>query len=378
MTPLLWLLATVVAGLTVHTGLNAILLRRPPPQPSPVEHEVDVLLPVRDEARRVEACLRSVLGQRGVPRLRVTVLDDGSGDHTVDVVRRVCAEDARVTLVSGAATPEGWLGKPHACHQLARRATAPVIIFMDADVVLTPDAVASAVALLAGFDLVSPYPRLAAGSAGERLVQPLLPWSWLTFVPVRVMERSRLAPLTAAGGQFLVFTRAGYERAGGHAAVRDRVLEDIELARAVKRTGGRVALADGSRLASCRMYASWTELRAGYQKSLWAAFGSLAGAVAVIAALMLLYAVPPVVAIVGSVTERWRWVWPALAAYVLAVVGRAVSARTTGGRTWPDALAQPVSIGLFAWLLIGSLRGRSRGTLVWKGRRVEAAPRAGS
>ena len=117
-----------------------------------------------------------------------------------------------------------------------------------------------------GFDLVSPYPRIVAVGAGERLVQPLLQWSWLTFLPLRAMERSRRPALAAAGGQFLVVTRAGYERAGGHAAVRDRVLEDIELARAVKRSGGRVALADGSRIASCRMYESWRDLASGYTK----------------------------------------------------------------------------------------------------------------
>ena len=130
----------------------------------------------------------------------------------------------------------------------------------------------------------SPYPRIVTGAVGERLVQPLLQWSWLTFLPLRAMERSPRPSLAAAGGQFLVVDRAGYDRAGGHAAVRGEVLEDIALARAVKRTGGRIALADGSRLADCRMYTSWRELVDGYTKSLWASFGSPAGAAAVVGA----------------------------------------------------------------------------------------------
>jgi glycosyltransferase involved in cell wall biosynthesis len=225
-----------VAVLTGHTLVNARRLRRPSPVVSPVDRRVSVLLPVRDEAHRVAACLESLLAQRHVPDLRVIVLDDGSSDGTADVVRAVGGE--RVTLVSGAAPPAGWLGKPYACHQLAAHADGDILVFVDADVVLRPDAVAAAVALLDGFDLLSPYPRLLAVSPGERLVQPLLAWSWLTFLPLRAMERSRRPSLAAAGGQFLVLTRTGYDRAGGHAAVRGEVLEDIALARRVSRRAG--------------------------------------------------------------------------------------------------------------------------------------------
>jgi hypothetical protein len=320
-----------------------------------------VLLPVRDEAHRVAACLESLLAQRHVPDLRVIVLDDGSSDGTADVVRAVGGE--RVTLVSGAAPPAGWLGKPYACHQLAAHADADILVFVDADVVLRPDAVAAAVALLDGFDLLSPYPRLLAVSPGERLVQPLLAWSWLTFLPLRAMERSRRPSLAAAGGQFLVLTRTGYDRAGGHAAVRGEVLEDIALARRVKRAGGRIALADGSSLATCRMYGGWADLSAGYRKSLWAAFGSPAGAFLVTTALLLLYVAPILLAGLGG-----SWLGAGAVAYGLGVLGRVVAARATGARAWPDALAHPVSIVLFGWLVAGSFA--TRGTARWKGRPV--------
>jgi hypothetical protein len=148
------------------------------------------------------------------------------------------------------------------------------------------------------------------------------------------------------------------------------VLEDIGLARAVKRAGGRIALADGSALAECLMYTSWAELRDGYGKSLWASFGSPAGAAAVVGLLVLLYVVPPVAAVVlvaaGAVgTAGW-----ALTAYLIGVAGRVVSARATGGRAWPDALAQPVSIVLFGRLVVRSFALRRRGRLSWRGRPV--------
>ena len=295
------------------------------------------------------------------------MLDDGSTDGTADVVRAAAAGDGRLRLVAGPPLPEGWLGKPHACAALAEEAstTATVLAFVDADVTLRPHAIAAAVTELraAGAGLLTPYPRILTGSVGERLVQPLLQWSWLTFLPLRAMERSPRPSLAAAGGQFLVVDRAAYDRAGGHAAVRGEVLEDLALARAVKRTGGRIALADGSRLADCRMYTSWRELADGYGKSLWASFGSPAGATAVVGTLLVLYAVPPVLAIAGAATGDAALAGAGAAAYLLGVAGRVVSARATGGRPWPDALAQPLSILVFAGLVVRSFRRRRRGAL---------------
>jgi hypothetical protein len=349
-----WIITALVAALTAHTAVNALLLRRPRPPTRPVDERVAVLLPVRDEAGRVGPCLRALRAQRGVPHLRILVLDDGSTDGTADLARAV-----GVPVVTGAPLPAGWLGKPHACQQLADLAAdSTALVFVDADVILAPHAVATAVTELraARADLLSPYPKILANGA-ERLVQPLLQWSWLTFLPLRAMERSRWPSLAAAGGQFLVVDRAGYDRAGGHAGVRDQILEDVALARAVKRAGGRIALADGSRLATCRMYASWRELEAGYAKSLWSAVGWPA-----VLLLLLLYVAPPVLITVAPAAG--------LSAYLLGVVGRVVSARATGGRAWPDALAHPVSVALFGWLVARSHYLRRRGRLSWRGRRV--------
>jgi Glycosyl transferase family 21 len=237
-----------------------------------------------------------------------------------------------------------------------------VLVFVDADVVLAPRAISATVAALrtSGLDLLCPYPRQAAVSATERLVQPLLQWSWLTTLPLRRAELSPRPSLAAANGQLLAVDTTAYQQAGGHAAVRAAMLEDIALLRSVKRSGGRGTVADGTLVATCRMYDGWPALRDGYAKSLWSAFGSPIGAAGVIGALVLAYVVPPVAALRGSRVG--------LIGYLAAVTGRVVVGRRVGSRTWPDALAHPVSVLTFAGLTGLSLFRHRRGTLHVAGR----------
>jgi hypothetical protein len=358
------------AALTAHTAWNLRALRVPPADPPPPRRAVSVLLPLRDEADRVGPCLAGLLAQDDGGRVEYVVLDDGSTDGTGSLVRGLVGGDPRFAVVDGVDRPAGWLGKPWACAQLAAAAdpAAEVLVFVDADVVLAPQAVAATAALLdeTGLDLVSPYPRQLAQTPAERLVQPLLQWSWLTTLPLAAAERSPRASLTAANGQLLAVRRDAYERAGGHGAVRAEVLDDVALLRAVKRSGGRGVVVDGTSLATCRMYDGWADLRAGYTKSLWSAFGSPAGAAAAIGALSVLYLLPAGAALRGSRVGA--------AGYAAGVLGRALVARRVGGRVWPDSLAHPASIAALGWLTAASWRGKRSGSLSWKGRPIEAAP----
>jgi glycosyltransferase involved in cell wall biosynthesis len=331
--------------------INARLLRRPH---ASVTARVSVLIPARDEASAIGECLRSLAGQDVA---EVLVLDDESSDGTGEIA---CASGARV--LAGEPPPAGWLGKPWACTQLARAADprSDVLVFLDADVRLEPGAIALAAGLLREFDLVAPHPRQVAITLAERLVQPLLEWSILTFLPLRLAERSARPSLAAANGQFLVVRRVAYERAGGH--VPDAVLDDLALLRAIKRTGGRGTVVDGSELASCRMYAGWAEVRDGYSKSLWSAFGSWPGAAGVLALLTVAYVVPPVAMLRGSRAGGLG--------YAAAVAGRIVAARRTHGRAVPDAFAHPLSIAVLGYLTARSHVLHRRRALRWKGRPI--------
>ena len=351
----------------LHAVVNARLMRRPPTDPPACREPVSVLVPARDEAHRIAPTIRSLLAQRDVPDLEVVVLDDASADGTADEVHRVAAGDPRLRVVTGEPPPPGLPGKPHACARLAGLARGSVLVFVDADVVLEPHAVAAAVAMLRAhrLDAVSPFPRQLADDPASRLVQPLLQWSWLVFLPLRLAERSPRPSLSAANGQFLVVDAAAYHRSGGFAGVATAVLDDLALMRAVKRAGGRGVVADGSAVAACRMYEGWAQVRQGYEKSLWSATGSPVAALAVSAVLTWLFVLPPVAALAGSRAGA--------VGYAAGVLGRVVAARHTGGRVWPDALAHPISVGLLVILVGRSWHARLAGRLVWKGRSLRGS-----
>jgi hypothetical protein len=374
--------AIAASVLTAHTAWNLRMLRVPPV--ARTEHTaglgdddgsrgrrapaVSVLVPARDEAERIAPCIRSVLASTGVD-LELIVCDDGSNDGTADVVRRAADGDPRLRVVTGAPLPAGWLGKPHACHQLAQLAAGEALVFVDADVRLATDGLQRTVALLDELDLVSPYPRQEADGWLPRLVQPLLQWSWLTFLPLRHAERSPRPSLTAANGQLLACRAAAYRAAGGHAAVRDEVVEDVELARTFKRHGARVAVVDGTQVASCRMYGSAAELRDGYAKSLWAAFGSPSGAAAAVGLLAWCYVVPAAALVRAAGRRRASEMLIPATGYLAGVAGRVLTARRTRGRP-ADALAHPLSVTALGWLTVLSFVRRRRGTATWKGRAV--------
>ena len=355
-------------GATAHTVYNLRKLRTPPAGADHITERVSVVIPARNEAANIGACVAAALGSTNLDDLEVIVLDDASTDRTAEVAADAAQGDHRFRLItSDEDVPAGWLGKTWACERLGREATGSVIAFLDADVVVDSSGIARSIALMesAGLDIACPYPRQESHTALERLVQPLLQWSWLTLLPLGLAETSPRPELTAGNGQLLIIDRMMYERIGGHGAVKAEVLEDIALVRAVKSAGGRGGVVDGTHVARCRMYDSADALVDGYTKSLWSAFGGLGGSIAVTALLNLMYVVPPLAAVItrNPTTRVWG-----LIGYGAGVSGRILSSSRTGGRPLPDSAAHPASIGIFSYLVAESWRRRRAGELSWRGR----------
>jgi len=358
----------------VHTVRNLSIIRNPRNAAS--EHEtpvplISILLPARNEAARITPTIKSVL-QQDYPNIEFLILDDASSDATSQVVMNLINGHPHARLIHSAdSVPAGWLGKPWACHRLAQEATGEILVFIDADVMLSADAMSCAVALLreSALDVMCPYPNQQMNTVAQRLVQPLLQWSWLTTLPLDIAETSTRPSLTAANGQLLLVTRAMYDRMGGHASVKQEVLEDINFVRVAKAHGGRGGVVDGSAIALCNMYDTDAEMVNGYTKSLWNAFGSGAGAFAVNATLFSVYVLP--VALMLSKDSRTRS--RALTALIAAAAGRATINHKLRQGLKSEVLMHPLSVLAFNALTVASFAQRRRGNLSWKGRSVTPA-----
>ena len=316
-----------------------------------VGETVDVLIPMRNEEENVEGCLKSVLNSELIEVSKVFVLDDGSSDSTAELIGQF-----KVDKLIGTQPPSGWLGKVWACHNLAQAGSGRYLVFMDADVRLHPYAIASAITKMNkfGWDFISPYPRQISGSFLERLIQPLLQWSWLASVPLRIAEKFPNRSMTIANGQFFIVKRSAYNTSGGHASIPNEVLDDLELARLLISKGFKGGVADGSAVASCRMYKNNSQLIEGYTKSLWKAFGGQFGT---LVAIFLLYftGISPYLGI-GA---------PASFIFLSRVLA-AIKTRSNPAY----AFLHPISILVLLYLIVLSSIRKSRGTLQWRGRAI--------
>jgi glycosyltransferase involved in cell wall biosynthesis len=314
-----------------------------------------LLVPARDEAARLPLALPGLLAQ---PVAEVLVLDDQSRDATARVVVNAARKDPRLRLVPGSRPPAGWVGKSWACQQLATAATGELLIFCDADVTLRPGAVAAAWGELVrqGCDVLSVFPRQRTGTVGERLLVPLIDEVLLAFLPHRLLSLPLPAAATA-NGQFLAFRREAYRRMGGHRAVAGKLVEDVALARAVRRGGLRLGLSLGGSMVTARMYRGYRETVRGLGKSMRAAHGGSDAALLASAAFHLAaYTLPWL---------RWRHGgWWRLAA-LAGPLERLLTNAATGRRAYAEALLVPVTAP--AALPVYAVAARR--TAVWKGRR---------
>lgn len=340
------------------TAVNFLQIRTPK-RISELSETVAVVVPMRNEAENVEGVIATLAAQNGP--FHFYLLDDNSEDLTFDLLQRFTAGDTRFTAIKGTALADGWIGKTWALQQLYEAGNEEVLVSIDADVRLTNDAINKSVTLLltAELDFLSPYPRQIARTFGERLIQPLLQWSWLTTVPLRFAEGSHQKSMAVANGQFFVVRRSALNAIGGYQSVKHAVIDDVFLARQLIATGASGTVVNGSAIAQTRMYASWSEIKAGYGKSLNKAFGSMAGAMFVTTFLIATSIAPLILGLMGN---PYGWL-----GFVAIVGTRVLSAIKSRGSVL-DSVLHPISIAALIYLIVYSYL--VRGTVTWKGRTV--------
>lgn len=242
----------------------------PPSQPLPL---ISILIPARNEANNIVTCVESLLTQN-YPSIEIIVLDDQSEDDTGRLVTEIAQRDPRVQLIRGTALPVGWMGKCWACHQLYQVSKGEYLLFTDADTRFAPQAITAAInyTISTQADLLSLLPRQLAEVASVKLMIPLLYFILYTLLPGALLQRSSDPSISAAIGQFLLFRRDSYKLIGGHQALANSIVEDLDFARAIKKAKLKLVLADGNRLLQCRMYNSLAEVWSGFTKNFYASF----------------------------------------------------------------------------------------------------------
>jgi glycosyltransferase involved in cell wall biosynthesis len=225
-----WLLAVPSLAALGMVLFNLVAWPRGRPK-GKMPGRVSVCIPARNEGRRIVNCVAAVLAGEQRPH-EVLVFDDGSTDGTADVLERLSAAEPIVRVIRGnGELPAGWLGKPHACDELARQAAGDVLVFLDADTVVTPTCLNRLGWILdrKRADFVSALPMQATGTLTEQMVVPLLNLSYLCWLPMPLVWLTRFSWLRVATGQMVAVKRAALERAGGWASVAGVVAADVTL-----------------------------------------------------------------------------------------------------------------------------------------------------
>lgn len=368
---LAWLWLLLCQGFFWRTDVRLPKRREPERWPS-----VAVVVPARDEAAVLPQSLPSLLGQKYPGRAAVFLVDDGSTDGTGALARELAAARGGLALtVSSPGEPEpGWTGKLWALRHgiaLARERMAPeYLLLTDADIAHDPDSLRELVAAArsAELDLVSQMARLRVATFWERLIVPAFVYFFGQLYPFRRVNRPGARTAAAAGGCVLL-RREAAERAGVPEAIRHAVIDDVTLARAVKRSGGRIWLGLADRVDSVRPYPRLAELWRMVSRSAYAQLlhqpllllGTVLG-------LAVVYLAPPV-ALAAGLAGAGPTVAALGGAAWAVMCGTYLSMLRYYGQPWWMAPLLPFTALLYLLMTVDSAVQHYRGRgAAWKGR----------
>ncbi len=337
---------------------------------------VDAVVPARNEEEHIEATVEA-LRRQDYPALTITVVDDESTDATAAILDRLAAGDEKsipLRFIRGITRPGGWVGKTWAVHQGAEGTTASWIWFVDADMGLHPEALRAAVAEgeAAGADLVSFLPGVSCRTFWQGAIASSFLQLLGQLYPLDRVNDPRRPEAIAAGG-FLLVRRSAYERAGGHSEVRHAIVEDIELAKRVKATGGVLLVRLAPALAWTHMYGSFGQIWAGLRKNAYAGMDFMPHKFVTGAILAIFLAWSPWIAFLagmatGEVGALAVGLWGILA-QALATAPILVFLRLPGS----FAFTLPAGITAYVAIATSSVWHYYRGRILWKGRAMPAS-----
>ena len=315
----------LIVAVIVYLTVNMIYLVRLDPVSQKLDDPpmVSVCVPARDEERGIRACLESLLKQ-DYPEFEVIVVNDHSTDHTGELIRELAEKDSRLIALDGEELPTGWLGKPFALHQAFQKAKGEILLFTDADPVFEPNALRTAIFTMQErkLDALTLMPRAEFGSFWERAVQPVIfgfIGSLTRFGKVNSQDHK-----SAMGfGAFLMFKRSAYEAIGGHEGGKADVLEDVLIAKRLKKAGFKLLVADAKRLFSIRMYYGFREIWIGWRKNMFLAMKRSVARALYYVFMVLAFVLTPYLVLGWNVVVGSDLLWIGLSLFGVSMVSAA-------------------------------------------------------
>ncbi|MBN2261997.1 MAG: glycosyltransferase [Prolixibacteraceae bacterium] len=324
---------------------------------------VSVLIPARNEENNLPTLLTN-LQNIDYPNYEVIVCNDSSTDGTEQLLSKFSTQFPQLSFFNNEPLPEAWIGKNFACHQLAQKASGQFLLFIDADVKVQPQLLKKSISYMQKQQtkLLSIFPEQIIKTTGEWKTVPLMNWILLSFLPLPLVRWRWFSSLSAANGQFMLFDADNYRNNLWHKKVALRNVEDILIARSMKKQKMRISVLLGNNDIACRMYNGYQQAIKGFALNmhqyfsgyrLWMAFFVMA-------------------------------TWLRLPFFVLSgqfwLLGISIVLLATMKLMYARLSFYPLSkvfayhySQLFSFLSIGlhNLRNKQKGSMEWKGRKYE-------
>ena len=326
---------------------------------------VSIIVPARNEEACLAACLESLVAQTGIAH-EIIVVDDDSTDRTAEIARSFPG----VELIPAGSLPDNWTGKNNAMSAGAKAANTKTkwLLFTDADTVHQPGSLARAVAEAEqhGAALLSYSPAQEVHGFWEKAVMPVIFAELATTYPPQAVN-DPASPIAAANGQYLMISREAYDAVGGHSTIAADLLEDVALARLVKRSGRTIFFRYAADAVRTRMYRSFAQLREGWTKNLALLFPRPRALAFLRSAEFLL--------IIGNLAAA---IWAELSGRPNLALQTSLLTVILFGWVWMrirkahfsalSSLAAILGLPMFSYLLWKSVTLGKKGGITWKGR----------
>jgi len=322
---------------------------------------ISVLIPARNEEATI-GCLLDALHKMKNSNIEILVYNDHSTDNTEEIINKYATIDKRIRLIQPDILPGSWLGKNHACYQLAQQAKGSYMLFVDADVVLSGNIIADAVGYAKKYKLglLSVFPKQILLTTGEKQTVPLMNYILLTLLPLILVRVSPFKAHAAANGQFMLFEAETYKKLQPHQQFKQSAVEDIAISRFYKSQKIKTACLIGEERIQCRMYPSYSSALNGFSKNIFMFFGDSP-------ILAFVFWMLSTLSIVPIVSYN---IYLAFTYLLAVVVIQILYAMTCKQNVLTTILFFPANMFFMLQVMVKALMVKKQKNYIWKGRNI--------